>query len=214
MQPHQSVSEMAQEALERQAEALAQRRGLSLEDARQAVSDTEAGRQLRDLASGEHRHERAQELAGECVLGAGRGEIDAPLCLGGSLALCSRTPLLVARGLHGVVGRQGGAQRSTIRSLRRNSQALGDEPSIVDQGSGTVRGGGFVVAAVRQLTDRDFDTVDRIQRSAYSPDFLEDLAVFADKFARYPDGCWVAEVDGQVVGYLFSHPGHFSAPPA
>jgi hypothetical protein len=69
-----------------------------------------------------------------------------------------------------------------------------------------------VVAAVRQLTDRDFDTVDRIQRSAYSPDFLEDLAVFADKFARYPDGCWVAEVDGQVVGYLFSHPGHFSAP--
>src|SRR5918995_7429712 len=75
------------------------------------------------------------------------------------------------------------------------------------------RGDGFVVAAVRQLTDRDFDTVDRIQRSAYSPDFLEDLAVFADKFTRYPDGCWVAEVDGQVVGYLFSHPGHFSAPP-
>ena len=70
-----------------------------------------------------------------------------------------------------------------------------------------------MVAAVRQLTARDFDTVDRIQRSAYSPDFLEDLAVFADKFARYPDGCWVAEVDGQVVGYLFSHPGHFSAPP-
>ena len=61
MQPHQSVSEMAEEALERQAKALAQRRGLSLEDARQAVSDTEAGRQLRDLANGEHRQERAQE---------------------------------------------------------------------------------------------------------------------------------------------------------
>lgn len=59
----------------------------------------------------------------------------------------------------------------------------------------------------------DLDAVDRIQRSAYSPDFLEDLAVFADKFARYPDGCWVAEVDAQVVGYLFSHPGYFSAPP-
>ena len=51
----------AQEALERQAKALAQRRGVSLEDARQAVSDTEAGRQLKDLADGEHRHERAQE---------------------------------------------------------------------------------------------------------------------------------------------------------
>jgi hypothetical protein len=36
---------MAEEALERQAKALAQRRGLSLEDARRAVSDTEAGRQ-------------------------------------------------------------------------------------------------------------------------------------------------------------------------
>ena len=59
MQPHQSVSQMAQEALERQAKAMAQRRGLSLEDARQAVSDTEAGRQLKGLASGEHGHEKA-----------------------------------------------------------------------------------------------------------------------------------------------------------
>src|SRR5215211_6690162 len=51
---------MAQEALERQAKALAHQSGHSLEDARQAVSDTEAGRQLRDLANGKHRHEKAQ----------------------------------------------------------------------------------------------------------------------------------------------------------
>jgi hypothetical protein len=61
MQQHQSVSEMAQEALMRQAKALAHRSGHSLEDAHQAVSDTEAGRQLRDLAQGEHRHEKASE---------------------------------------------------------------------------------------------------------------------------------------------------------
>ena len=61
MQQHQSVQEIAEEALERQAKSLAQRRGLSLEDARQAVSDTEAGRQLRVLANGEHRHEKAKE---------------------------------------------------------------------------------------------------------------------------------------------------------
>jgi hypothetical protein len=61
VQQLQSVSQMAEEVLMRQAKALAQRRGLSLEDARQAVLDTEAGRQLRDLASGEHRHARAQE---------------------------------------------------------------------------------------------------------------------------------------------------------
>jgi hypothetical protein len=61
MQQHQSVSEMAEEALLRQAKGLAHRSGHSLEDARQAVSDTEAGRQLRDLAQGEHRHEKASE---------------------------------------------------------------------------------------------------------------------------------------------------------
>jgi hypothetical protein len=81
VQQHQSVQEIAEEALERQAKSLAQRRGLSLEDARQAVSDTEAGRQLRVLANGEHHHEKASEC-------------------------------------------------STIRTLRRNSQALGDEPPL------------------------------------------------------------------------------------
>jgi hypothetical protein len=61
VQQHQSVSEMAEEVLLSQAKSLAHRSGQSLEDARQAVSDTEAGRQLRDLANGEHRHERARD---------------------------------------------------------------------------------------------------------------------------------------------------------
>ena len=61
MQPDQSVSEMAEEVLMRQAKAVSHRSGHSLEDARQAVSDTEAGRQLRDLANGEHRHEKAKQ---------------------------------------------------------------------------------------------------------------------------------------------------------
>jgi hypothetical protein len=61
MQQDQTVSEMAREVLARQAEALARRSGRSLEEASQAVSDTEAGRQLRDLANGEHRHEKARE---------------------------------------------------------------------------------------------------------------------------------------------------------
>jgi len=59
VQPDQNVSQMAQEVLMRQAKTLAHRNGHSLEDARQAVLDTEAGRQLGELASGEHRHERA-----------------------------------------------------------------------------------------------------------------------------------------------------------
>jgi len=51
---------MAEEVLMRQAKVLVHRSGYSLEEARRAVSDTEAGRQLRDLAEGEHRHEKAQ----------------------------------------------------------------------------------------------------------------------------------------------------------
>jgi hypothetical protein len=60
LQQDQSVSEMSQEALMRQAKALAHRSGHCLEDACQAVSDTQAGRQLRDLANGEHHHEKAR----------------------------------------------------------------------------------------------------------------------------------------------------------
>ena len=56
----QTVSQMAQEVLMRQAKALSHRSGQSLEDARQAVSDTQAGRQLRDLAQGEHSHKKAR----------------------------------------------------------------------------------------------------------------------------------------------------------
>ena len=61
MQQNQTVSEMTREVLAHQAEALARRSGRSLEEASQAVSDTEAGRQFRDLANGAHRHEKARE---------------------------------------------------------------------------------------------------------------------------------------------------------
>ena len=60
MQRDQSVSEMTEEVLMRQAKDLAHRSGRPLEDARQAISDTDAGRQLKDLANGEHRHEKAR----------------------------------------------------------------------------------------------------------------------------------------------------------
>ena len=60
MQRDQSVSQMVEEVLMRQAQDLAYGSGQSLEDARQGVSDTEVGRQLKDLANGEHRHEKAK----------------------------------------------------------------------------------------------------------------------------------------------------------
>ena len=60
MQPEQTVSEMALEVLGRQAKALAQRSGRPLEEALVEVLKTEPGSQLRELAEGPHRSEKAR----------------------------------------------------------------------------------------------------------------------------------------------------------
>jgi hypothetical protein len=57
----QTVFEMAQEVLARQAKALVAQTGQPFESALEAVSKTEAGRKLRDLANGEHRNDRARD---------------------------------------------------------------------------------------------------------------------------------------------------------
>ena len=61
MQREQTVFEMVEEVLARQAKSLADRSGQSFEDALQVVAVTEAGRQLRELANGEHRYKKAQD---------------------------------------------------------------------------------------------------------------------------------------------------------
>ena len=62
MRPEQTVAEMAEEVLGCQAKAmLAQTGGQSFESALEAVASTQAGQQLRDLANGEHRHQKAQD---------------------------------------------------------------------------------------------------------------------------------------------------------
>ena len=61
MRPEQGVSEMTQEVLNRQAKVLVARTGQPFEAAMKAVAETEAGRQLRDLAKGEHRLEKPRD---------------------------------------------------------------------------------------------------------------------------------------------------------
>jgi broad specificity phosphatase PhoE len=80
----QSVAEMADEVLMRQAKARAERRGEPIEEAMEAVLNTEAGKQLRELRDGPHgeagveeaqvdaARQRAQERAEE--LGRRLGE--------------------------------------------------------------------------------------------------------------------------------------------
>jgi DNA-binding SARP family transcriptional activator len=61
MRSEQTVSEIVEEVLARQAKALLKQTGQPLEAALEAVYKTDAGRQLRELANGEHRDERARE---------------------------------------------------------------------------------------------------------------------------------------------------------
>jgi hypothetical protein len=61
MHKAQTVSEMVEEILARQAKALVERTGQPFQAALEVVSKTDAGRQLRELANGEHRDERARE---------------------------------------------------------------------------------------------------------------------------------------------------------
>jgi hypothetical protein len=61
MHKEQTVSEMAEEVLGRQAKALVEHTGQSFKAALDAVSNTDAGRQLKELAEGPHRDERARD---------------------------------------------------------------------------------------------------------------------------------------------------------
>jgi hypothetical protein len=60
MQAEQTVSEMGQVVLSRQASSHAQRTGEPLDEALEAVLETPAGRQLEELRSGPHQHEEAR----------------------------------------------------------------------------------------------------------------------------------------------------------
>ena len=57
MRAEQTVNEMAQEALSRQARALARRTGEPFVEALEAVLETPAGHQLEELRCGPHRDE-------------------------------------------------------------------------------------------------------------------------------------------------------------
>jgi hypothetical protein len=64
MRPDETVAEMAEEVLRRQAKAMVAQTGAPFESALEAVASTEAGQQLRDLATGEHRLEKDQDWQG------------------------------------------------------------------------------------------------------------------------------------------------------
>jgi hypothetical protein len=61
MHPEQSVHQMVEEVLERQAKVVLERSGCSAQEALEAVNQTEAGRQLGGLRDGPHAQEKARD---------------------------------------------------------------------------------------------------------------------------------------------------------
>jgi hypothetical protein len=83
----QTVAEMAQEVLARQAKAMLAQTGESFQSALEAVTSTEVGQQLTELANGEHRDEKAQDWQGSVF--EERAEVHLM-----DLGVASDTPLL------------------------------------------------------------------------------------------------------------------------
>jgi hypothetical protein len=78
MRNKQTVAEMADEVLARQAKTRADGTGERFEDALKAVMGTEAGRQLRELRNGPHQDERAQEWQESLARERAEERTDAP----------------------------------------------------------------------------------------------------------------------------------------
>ncbi|MFT9258841.1 MAG: GNAT family N-acetyltransferase [Acetobacter sp.] len=63
------------------------------------------------------------------------------------------------------------------------------------------------------MTPDDLVPVLQLAGTCY-PDYPEDAAIFAERLALAPEGCFVLERDGRLAGYLVSHPwkGALSVP--
>ena len=76
MREDQSVAEMANEVLMRQAKARAERRGEPIEEAMVAVLETEAGQQLKDLRDGPHGEEGVEAAQVEAARERARERVE------------------------------------------------------------------------------------------------------------------------------------------
>lgn len=72
--------------------------------------------------------------------------------------------------------------------------------------------GTFSTMPWRAMTADDLAAVCAIADRVHV-EYPEDSAVFAERLALYPQGCFVLEL-GELAGYVISHPWHFNVPPA
>ncbi|WP_410498287.1 GNAT family N-acetyltransferase [Chitinibacter sp. S2-10] len=89
------------------------------------------------------------------------------------------------------------AAGSTTRTTRRGNEA-----------------GELFAWHLRPILAADLAAILRIQAACYPAELLEDAATFQAKIDYAPDCNWLIEVDGDVQGYLFTHPWRGETPPA
>lgn len=66
---------------------------------------------------------------------------------------------------------------------------------------------------IRLAQQFDMPEIISVQSVCYRTVKPERLEVLSEKLGIYPKGCLVAEIDGRVVGYMFSHPWRLWVPP-
>lgn len=69
------------------------------------------------------------------------------------------------------------------------------------------------MASWRPLHVADIPAVSAIAAKVH-PGFFEDDAVFADRLALAPEGCWLLEGEDGAMGYVLSHPWRLGSVPA
>jgi ribosomal protein S18 acetylase RimI-like enzyme len=59
--------------------------------------------------------------------------------------------------------------------------------------------------SIRKINSKDYNEIENIANESYSEDYYESDESFISKVEKFPDGCYVADLDG-VVGYVISFP--------
>jgi hypothetical protein len=67
---------------------------------------------------------------------------------------------------------------------------------------------------ITKIEEKDLKTVIGIQKELFSADLVEDISILRRKCELFPEGCWIIKKDGNIIGYLLSHPWILYSPPA
>jgi len=59
---------------------------------------------------------------------------------------------------------------------------------------------------IRKININDFEQIEEIGNNNYVSNYYESAESFLSKIINYPDGCFVAEINDKVCGYIVSFP--------